>query len=97
MQNAFGNTVVSYQWLDNALNPELLQLIAKTTKGRFYRVTDESTLQSVFKEINQLEKTEIKTKENVKYDEIFQKPLKAGLVVLLIEQLLERGWWRVLP
>jgi Ca-activated chloride channel family protein len=97
MQNAFGNTVVSYQWLDNALNPELLQLIAKTTKGRFYRVTDESTLQSVFKEINQLEKTEIKTKENVKYDEIFQKPLKAGLVVLLIEQLLERGWWRILP
>jgi hypothetical protein len=51
----------------------------------------------VFKEINQLEKTEIKTKENVKYDEIFQKPLKAGLVVLLIEQLLERGWWRILP
>jgi Ca-activated chloride channel family protein len=88
---------VSYQWLDNALNPELLQLIAKTTHGRFYRVTDESALQSVFKEINQLEKTEIKTKENIKYDEIFQKPLKAGIAVLLIEQLLARGWWRILP
>ena len=97
MQNAFGNTITSYQWLDNALNPELLQLIAKTTHGRFYRVTDETALQSVFKEINQLEKTEIKTKENVKYDEVFQKPLKIGVVILMIEQLLARGWWRILP
>ncbi|CAM6055008.1 unnamed protein product [Sphagnum tenellum] len=90
----FGNTVTSYQWLDNALNPELLMQIAKVTQGKFYRVTDESTLGAVFREIDQLEKSEIKSKEKIQYDEFFEAPLKMGGVILLIEQLLERGWWR---
>lgn len=96
-QTPFGNTITTYQWFDNALNPELLQQIAKVTGGRFYRVTDESALESVFHEIDSLEKTEVKAIENVKYDEIFQKPLKLGLLILALGMLLERGWWRILP
>lgn len=93
----FGNTVTTYQWFDNALNPELLQLIAKTTHGKFYRVTDESTLGLVFKEIDQLEKSDINTKEKIRYHELFHLPLQLGLLVSLIGLLLERGWWRFLP
>ena len=96
-QSVFGNTVTTYQWFDNALNPELLELIAKKTTGKFYRVTDESTLGSVFREIDQLEKTDIQTHEKVRYDEAFQTPLKLGILILLIEQILSRGWWRLLP
>jgi Ca-activated chloride channel family protein len=93
----FGNTITSYQWFDNALNPELLQRIAKMTHGKFYRVTDESALGSVFQEIDQLEKSDIKTKEKVKYEEQFQWPLKFGALVLIAEQILSRTWWRFLP
>lgn len=93
----FGNTIVTYQWFDNALNPELLQEIAKVTNGKFYRVSDEGTLQGVFKEIDQLEKSEIKTTEKVKYDEAFEKPLKVGVAALVLEQALARSWWRILP
>ena len=96
-KSIFGNTVTTYQWFDNALNPELLKQIAQQTHGKFYRVTDESTLEAVFKEIDQLEKSEIKAKEKVRYDEFFQEPLKLGGLVLAIEQVLERGWWRFLP
>lgn len=96
-KSVFGNTITTYRWFDNALNPELLQQIAKSTGGRFYRVTDESALGEVFKEIDQLEKTEIKSKEKVRYDEVYEKPLKAGVVLLLIEQILARGWWRLIP
>jgi Ca-activated chloride channel family protein len=96
-KGVFGNTVTSYQWFDNALNPELLEQIAQRTDGKFYRVTDYSTLENVFKEIDQLEKTEVKSTEKVKFDEIFQKPLKLGFFLILIQQILERGWWRVLP
>ncbi|MCM2276775.1 MAG: VWA domain-containing protein [Oligoflexia bacterium] len=96
-QSPFGNPITTYQWFDNALNPELLQGIAKATGGRFYRVTDESTLGSVFREIDQLERTEIKATEKVRYEENFQRPLKLGLLLLLLELLLARGWWRVLP
>jgi Ca-activated chloride channel family protein len=93
----FGNTITSYQWFENALNPELLQQIARETSGKFYRVTDESTLGAVFKEIDQLEKSEVKSREKVRYEEIFQWPLKAGVITLVIEQALARGWWRFLP
>ncbi len=92
-----GGEVKTYQWMDNALNPELLQLIAKKTQGKFYRVTDESALEQVFKEINQLEKSEIKAKEKVRYDEKFQLPLTLGLVCIFLVQLLERFGWRFLP
>ena len=96
-KSIFGNTVTTYQWFNNALNPELLKQIAELTSGKFYRVTDESGLEPVFKEIDQLEKSEIKSKEKVRYDEFFQEPLKLGVVILAIEQILERGWWRFLP
>jgi Ca-activated chloride channel family protein len=92
-----GNVITTYQWFDNALNPELLQQIAKNTGGRFYRVTDESALENVFHEIDSLERTEIKTLENVKYNELFEKPLKLGVLILALGLLLERGWWRILP
>ena len=92
-----GNTVTAYQWFDNALNPELLQQIAKNTQGKFYRVTDATALGSVFKEIDQLEKNEVKSHEKVRYDEWFQWPLKLGLLLLVIEQILQRVGWRFLP
>jgi Ca-activated chloride channel family protein len=96
-QGIFGNNFTTYQWFDNALDPELLKLIANTTHGKFYRVTDESALGSVFKEIDQLEKSDVKSKEKVHYDEAFQKPLKLGVLILFLEQVLERVWWRFLP
>jgi Ca-activated chloride channel family protein len=93
----FGNVITTYQWFDNALNPALLQEIAKTTNGRFYRVSDEETLHKVFQEIDHLEKTEIKSKESVKYDDLYPLPLKAGIFVTAIAEVLGRGWWRMLP
>ena len=96
-QGVFGNPITNYQWFDNALNPELLQQISKVTQAKFYRVTDESTLSSVFKEIDQLEKSEVKSKEKIRYDEVFQWPLKLGVLLMIVGVFLERGWWRFLP
>jgi Ca-activated chloride channel family protein len=95
-QGAFG-TIRTYQWFDNALNPELLEQIAKLTQGKFYRVTDESALDQVFKEIDQLERTDVKSKERIQYDEVFQKFLKLAIFLLVLEQLLGRLWWRFVP
>jgi len=94
-QGIFGNVVTTYQWFDNALNPELLQKIAEKTKGKFYRVTDESALESVFKEIDQLEKTDIKVKEKVQYEEMFHLPLKLAFLIPIMTLILERVWWRI--
>lgn len=93
----FGDAVVTYQWFENALNPELLRQIANTTHGKFYRVTDEQALGSVFKEIDELEKSDVKAKEKVRFDERYQKFLKLALLILVLGQILERAWWRLIP
>ena len=86
-----------YQWFENALNPELLQQISAVTNGKFYRVTEGDALDRVFKEIDQLEKTDVKSQEKIRYDEVFQKPLTWAFFLLCLEQLLARGWWRIVP
>jgi len=96
-QGPFGNQIVTYQWFENALNPELLQHIAKITDGRFYRVQEADTLEKVYKEIDQLERSEVKSTERVRYDEQFQKPLKLGFALLVLEKFLSYGMWRFLP
>jgi len=93
----FGDVIVSYQYFDNALNPQLLKDIASHTGGRFYRVTEANTLEQVFKEIDTLEKTEIVAKEKTRYEERFQKPLKFGAILLVLEKLIANSWWRILP
>jgi Ca-activated chloride channel family protein len=93
-QGVFGNTVTTYQYFDNALNPEILMKIAELTKGKFYRVTDGGALDSVFKEIDGLERTKIESKNDVRYEEHFQSPLLLGLLILFMELLLSRTLWR---
>ena len=96
-KDVFGRTVTTYQIMENVLNPALLKKIARNTKGKFYRVTDAETLVSVFKEIDQLERTEQKTQEKIKYHDRFEGPLKLGALFLLLEQLLGLAWWRIIP
>jgi Ca-activated chloride channel family protein len=95
-KNPLGSsTVTSYVVQDNALNTELLELIAKQTQGKFYRVQDLERLEAVFEEIDRLEKTEIKSQEKVRYEEAFMLPLKLALLFLLLEQVLGRFLWRL--
>jgi Ca-activated chloride channel family protein len=92
-----GESVTTYQWFDNQLNPELLKQISAMTDGKFYRVEDRDSLEQVFRDIDRLEKSEIKTNEKIRYDEMFAKPLLAALLLLVLERLLARFWWRVVP
>ncbi|MBY0471111.1 VWA domain-containing protein [bacterium] len=91
----FGNTITTYQWFDNALNPELLQHISKITGAKFYRVTDAGALEDVFSEIDHLEKTEVRSKEKIKFNDAFKTPLQIGFLLLLLEQILAFGFWRI--
>lgn len=85
----FGNEIKTYQYFENQLNPELLQIIAKTTHGKFFRATDEQALRDVFAEIDRLEKTDQKTQEKVRYEEEFDRPLLLGCVLAILLLVLE--------
>lgn len=86
--------VYQYAWVENRLNPSLLKEISEKTNGKFYRVTDEKALQEVFHNIDKLEKSEIITKDKVRYQEEFSIPLLFGLFLLILERAISIFWWR---
>lgn len=74
-----------------------LRAVAETTGGRYYRATDRESLEAIYREIDQLETTEIQVENFTSYGERFHLPLLAGLVLLLAELVLGRTWLRTLP
>ena len=95
VEDAFGNKHTEMQVLENALNTELLEKIAADTKGRFYLVEDRLALDGVFKEIDQLEKAEIKTQIRVQYRDVFVLWIWLGLVLLTLSEVLRVGVWKL--
>lgn len=91
-----GNTITNYQYFDNQLDPELLKLIASATQGKFYRASDESALQAVFQDIDRLEKTDVQSKEKMRFEEAFMTPLLAAVFLLVLSELYSRLWRRPL-
>ncbi|MEM9588545.1 MAG: VWA domain-containing protein [Planctomycetota bacterium] len=52
------------------INERLLRSIAKTTGGEYYRATDTESLQSIYAEIDQLEKTKIESQSYMDFREL---------------------------
>jgi Ca-activated chloride channel family protein len=65
-----------------------LRSIAKTTGAQFYRARDLETLEEVYAEIDQLEKTEIEVESYTRYEETAEGWMLAAIMLLAIEQLL---------
>ncbi len=79
------------------LDEEALTKIADATRGRYFRATDTNSLASIFKQIDAMEKTEIKTVKYTSYRELYGYFLWPGLAFLLLMMLLEHTWLRRLP
>jgi len=93
IETAAGRTY-TYAWVENRLNTGLLQQISGKTSGKFYRVQDERTLQQVFKDIDQLEKSDITTKDKVHYTEEFARYAYGALLCFILERLVSLFLWR---
>ncbi len=65
-------------------NPQVLEKIAQETGGKFYEADSVAKLQAIYKEIDRLEKSEIKQGSFVKKHYYFYYPLGAGLLTLLL-------------
>ncbi|MCP3902295.1 MAG: VWA domain-containing protein [Planctomycetes bacterium] len=79
------------------LDEEVLQQIAETTGGQYFRATDEDGLRSTFDTIDELEKTEIESRMRVVYSELFGWALLPGIGLLLVERLLLGSRLRRIP
>ena len=74
-----------------------LRTTAETTGGRYYRATDRESLEAIYREIDELETTEIEVENFTSYGERFHIPLLVGLFLLVAEIVLGRTWLRTLP
>jgi Ca-activated chloride channel family protein len=58
------------QWVDVDIDEGTLQKIAHATGGKYFRATDTETLDAIYREIDQLEKTKVESRHFVDYREL---------------------------
>jgi Ca-activated chloride channel homolog len=84
VEDVFGRKVKRYRPIHSSVNEELLTKMAKDTGGKFWRATNGEALRSVFREINQLEKTNIETSQLTRYAELFPPYLKWAVIFYIL-------------
>ena len=92
-----GQRIKTYQNVNSSINPELLKEISKETGGKFFRARKKDTLKKVFENINELEPIDFDKKKKIHGVEIFQRFLLIGLALVLLDYVLSRTRFRVLP
>jgi Ca-activated chloride channel family protein len=78
-----------YVTIDASVDEESLQQIARITGGRYFRATSPEALESIYKEIDRMERTDAETVEYVEYDE--KGPILALVAALLLSGAVALG------
>jgi len=88
---------IQYQNVDVQIDDELLTQIASITDGKYFRATNNKKLQTIFNEIDKMEKTKVEVTEFKRYTEEYLPWLLAACVCIIIELLMRYTWLRNLP
>lgn len=86
-----------YQQIDSAFDEQPLKDIAELTGGQYFRATDNEKLRSIYKEIDQMERSRISVREYSKKHEEFYLFALAAFILLITEVLLRNTYLRKLP
>jgi len=76
-----GQVEMVYRMMRADLDEEMLGQIAELTGGSYFRATDETALEEVFKRIDELEKTSLDAPKVTTIRELYEAPLLAGLLL----------------
>lgn len=74
-----------------------LKEVARIAEGKFFRATDIESLEQIFSDIDQLEKSTIAVRKFQEYRDLFPACLMAGCGLLLAQALLSQTLWKKLP
>lgn len=78
-------------------NYDVLAKMSSLSRARSYRATNRRQLQSIYDDIDRLEKTEVKMRRYTTYTPLFQWPLLVGLGLLALELTLANTRYRRVP
>lgn len=76
------------QYVDVNIDEEMLTEVADLTGGKYFRAKDISSLESIYDEINDLEKTTRISQKTINHQHYFTIPLLIGLIFIVVELLL---------
>ncbi len=79
------------------IDERLMNDIAESTGGKYFRATDQASLEAIYGEIDALEKTKIEVTTFKRYSEEFRSFLLFGLGLFLLEWLLRMSFFKSLP
>ena len=79
------------------VDEKTLQAVADQTGGRFYRATDTDSLQQIYSQINNLERTPETVQKFERYEELYPWALVPSLAILAFSFLLQHTRFRRLP
>lgn len=94
IQTVFGQQV---QNMEVRIDEEMLQEIADITGGRYFRATDRTALERIYREIDEMEKHKIEVQEYTRHSEEFLPFALLALLFLLAEIVLRNTILRTLP
>jgi len=86
-----------YQQIQSDLDETTLQSIAAETNGKFFRAKDPKALEDIYKQIDKLEKTEIRSQVYTTYSELFQYLVIIAAILLMAEITLANTVFRRIP
>ncbi|HRY99898.1 MAG TPA: VWA domain-containing protein [Bacteroidales bacterium] len=93
-QTPFGR---QYQNVEVKIDEALLEKVADMTGGMYFRATNNRTLESIYQEIDQMEKSRIDVTEFHKKYEEFYWPALLGLLLILLEFFTRNLFLRITP
>ena len=86
-----------YAMMGSSLDERLLQQVADLTGGFYARADNAEQLTQIYKRIDELEKTEVKSIEYVDYAEQFGPLATAAMGLLLLEMIMSSTVFRKIP
>ncbi len=79
------------------IDERLLNEIAEMTGGRYFRATDEQSLQEIYDEIDELEKTEMEITTFKRYSDEYRPFLLFGIIMILANIVLKMTVFKTIP
>ena len=74
-----------------------LREVAQISDGKFFRATDTQSLESIYHDIDQLEKSTVSVKKYQEYRDLFPICIMSGVGLVIGQILLAQTVWKKLP
>ncbi|HEY4282239.1 MAG TPA: VWA domain-containing protein [Chthoniobacterales bacterium] len=95
LTDAEGNILYQNQQVE--FNETGLREIAQIANGKFFRATDTSSLEDIYRDIDRLEKSTVSVKKYQEYRDLFPVCIMGAAGLLLGQILLSQTIWKKLP